>query len=54
MGLLAKLHHGVAELLDEAAGVLNTASRECNDISSRIVVCVRSFAQCYFYIPSSP
>ncbi|CAL2232221.1 unnamed protein product [Prunus armeniaca] len=37
VGLLAKLHHGVAELLDEAAGVLNTASRECNDISSRIV-----------------
>ncbi|PQQ09642.1 pH-response regulator protein palA/RIM20 [Prunus yedoensis var. nudiflora] len=37
VGLLAKLHHGVAELLDDAAGVLNTASRECNDISSRIV-----------------
>lgn len=32
VGLLAKLHHGIVELLDEAAGVLHTA-RECKDTS---------------------
>jgi hypothetical protein len=35
---LAKLHHGVVQLLDEADGILNTATRECRDISSRFVV----------------
>ncbi|KAE8100756.1 hypothetical protein FH972_018619 [Carpinus fangiana] len=37
IGLLAKLHHGVVQLLDEADGILNTATRECRDISSRFV-----------------
>ncbi|KAG6625808.1 hypothetical protein I3843_15G003700 [Carya illinoinensis] len=36
IGLLAKLHHGVTQLLDEANGLLNTSS-ECRDISSRLV-----------------
>ncbi|XP_015895684.3 uncharacterized protein LOC107429501 isoform X1 [Ziziphus jujuba] len=36
-GLLAKLHHGVAELLDEAAAVLDTTKIECKNICSQIV-----------------
>lgn len=39
MGLLAKLHQGVVELLEEAAGALHTATMECKDLSSRFVVC---------------
>lgn len=41
MGLLAKLHQGVVELLEEAAGALHTATMECKDLSSRFVVCAR-------------
>ncbi|XP_018823695.2 uncharacterized protein LOC108993285 isoform X2 [Juglans regia] len=37
IGLLAKLHHGVTQLLDEAYSLLNTASSECRDISSHLV-----------------
>lgn len=40
MGLLAKLHYGVAELLDEATVVSYTATRECKTISSRFMVCI--------------
>ncbi|PRQ40410.1 putative BRO1 domain-containing protein [Rosa chinensis] len=42
VGLLAKLHHGVVELLDEAACALHTASMECKDISSRFVEFITS------------
>ncbi|KAM0983632.1 pH-response regulator protein palA/RIM20 [Malus sylvestris] len=35
VGLLAKLHHGIVELLDEAAGLLHTA-KECKDTSSDV------------------
>ncbi|EXC19641.1 hypothetical protein L484_019391 [Morus notabilis] len=37
ISLLAKLHHGVAEFLDEAAVILYAAIGECKDISSRFV-----------------
>ncbi|KAJ7954066.1 BRO1 domain-containing protein [Quillaja saponaria] len=40
--LLAKLHRGVAQFLEEASGVLYTATRECKDISSRILEFVLS------------
>lgn len=36
-GLLAKLHYGVTELLDEATGVLYSATGGCKDISLRFV-----------------
>ncbi|CAL5419129.1 unnamed protein product [Camellia sinensis] len=36
-GLLAKLHYGVAQLLDEAIVILPSATRECKDISARFV-----------------
>lgn len=36
-GLLAKLHYGVVQLLDEADGILNGATRECRDISSHFL-----------------
>lgn len=39
ISLLAKLHHGVSEFLDEAAVILYAAIGECKDISSRFVVC---------------
>ena len=41
ISLLAKLHHGIADMLDEAAIVLYAAIGECKDISSRFVVCKR-------------
>ncbi len=40
IGLLAKLHYGVTQFLDEAYDILYKATRECKDISSRFVVCV--------------
>lgn len=38
MGLLAKLHYGVTELVGEVAGVLYTVTEECKYISSCFVV----------------
>ncbi|KAF3975416.1 hypothetical protein CMV_001347 [Castanea mollissima] len=35
VGLLAKLHYGVTQLLDEAYDILYKETRECKDISSR-------------------
>ncbi|KAB1221119.1 BRO1 domain-containing protein BROX [Morella rubra] len=37
VGLLAKLHYGVTQLLDEAEGALYAGTRDCRDISSRLV-----------------
>lgn len=39
-GLLAKLHYGVTQFLDEATGVLYSTTGECKDISSRFLVCI--------------
>lgn len=36
-GLLAKLHYGVTQFLDEATGVLYSTTGECKDISSRFL-----------------
>ncbi|CAK9176222.1 unnamed protein product [Ilex paraguariensis] len=36
-GLLAKLHYGVIQSLDEATGILHSSTREFKDISSRFV-----------------
>ncbi|XP_052200269.1 uncharacterized protein LOC127806794 [Diospyros lotus] len=36
-GLLAKLHNGVVQLLDEAAVILYSATKECKDISVQFV-----------------
>lgn len=36
-GLLAKLHFGVVQLLDEAHVILHSATKECKDISARFV-----------------
>lgn len=52
ISLLAKLHHGVAEFLDEAAVILYAAIGECKDISSRFVVC-RNFLTILFSIVST-
>ncbi|XP_004297136.1 PREDICTED: programmed cell death 6-interacting protein [Fragaria vesca subsp. vesca] len=41
-GLLAKLHYGIVELLDEATDSLHTASMECKDISSFLVEFITS------------
>ncbi|KAL6187914.1 hypothetical protein ACLB2K_039309 [Fragaria x ananassa] len=41
-GLLAKLHYGIVELLDEATDSLHTASMECKDISSCLVEFITS------------
>ncbi|KAL3510852.1 hypothetical protein ACH5RR_030253 [Cinchona calisaya] len=35
--LLAKLHYGVRDFLDEALGILHSAIKECKDISSQLV-----------------
>ncbi|RVW65096.1 hypothetical protein CK203_034934 [Vitis vinifera] len=37
-GLLAKLHYGVTQFLDEATGVLYSTTGECKDISSRFLM----------------
>lgn len=42
ISLLAKLHHGVSEFLDEAAVILYAAIGECKDISSRFVEFISS------------
>lgn len=36
VGLLAKLHHGVTEFLEEAADILHSGSEEVKDVSSRV------------------
>ncbi|KAF8407846.1 hypothetical protein HHK36_006983 [Tetracentron sinense] len=41
-GLLAKLHHGITQLLDEATGVLHSATGECKVISVRFVEFISS------------
>ncbi|KAJ4961297.1 hypothetical protein NE237_021207 [Protea cynaroides] len=41
-GLLAKLHYGITELLDEASGVLHLALKDCKDISARILEFISS------------
>ncbi|KAI8539199.1 hypothetical protein RHMOL_Rhmol09G0162700 [Rhododendron molle] len=41
-GLLAKLHFGVSQLLDEAHYILHSATQECKDISGRFVDFVSS------------
>lgn len=42
VGLLAKLHQGVVDLLEEAAGALHAATMECKDLSSRFVEFITS------------
>ncbi|KAG5532499.1 hypothetical protein RHGRI_026950 [Rhododendron griersonianum] len=41
-GLLAKLHFGVSQLLDEAHFILHSTTKECKDISGRFVDFVSS------------
>ncbi|KAK4430182.1 hypothetical protein Salat_1318900 [Sesamum alatum] len=54
-GLLAKLHYGVTEFLNEATDALQVATKECKDISSRLLDYVLSCKtlhelKCYKYI----
>ena len=39
-GLLAKLHYGVVQFLEEATGILYSMNGEYKDISSRFLVCI--------------
>ncbi|XP_043716638.1 uncharacterized protein LOC122664739 [Telopea speciosissima] len=36
-GLLAKLHYGITELLDEASSIIHSVKKDCKDISARLV-----------------
>ena len=52
VGLLAKLHYGVTQLLDEAYDMLYKETRECKDISSRFAVCkvIGNFSWLYLIV----
>lgn len=50
---MAKLHHGVAELLDEAAAVLDTTKIECKNICSQIVVCIYVLSVLFYFFSST-
>ncbi|XAR65399.1 hypothetical protein NMG60_11009518 [Bertholletia excelsa] len=46
-GLLAKLHYGVVQLLEEALVVLHSATKDCNDISFRFMDFISSCKALY-------
>ncbi|KAM7484530.1 hypothetical protein LguiA_000539 [Lonicera macranthoides] len=39
-GLLAKLHYGIVQFLNDAAAVLHSTISECKDISTRLELCL--------------
>lgn len=49
-GLLAKLHYGVCEFLNEAIHILHSATKQCKDISS-LTVCLVDLLLSSFLAP---
>lgn len=50
-GLLAKLHYGVCKFLEEAMHTLHSATKQCKDISSCLMVCLVGLLFPLFPVP---